>query len=163
MSDFPLLNIVDLVKHYPGVHAVNGISFELPSGGVLALVGPSGAGKTTMFNLIPRFYDPGEGAIRLDGHDLREVTQASLRAQIGIVEDNVYSLDGQVMNRSGDAGAEVSVPVELIGEEGQVVSSEVLTVTLPDGGEAEAFQLQVQVEEPVAGFQYGQAGMAGGS
>lgn len=86
-----------------------------------------------------------------------------LRAQIGIVEDNVYSLDGQVMNRSGDAGAEVSVPVELIGEEGQVVSSEVLTVTLPDGGEAEAFQLQVQVEEPVAGFQYGQAGMAGGS
>jgi ATP-binding cassette, subfamily B, bacterial MsbA len=61
------------------------INFTAEPGRVIALVGPSGAGKSTLVNLIPRFYDVNEGAITIDGHDIREVTLHSLRDQIGIV------------------------------------------------------------------------------
>lgn len=61
------------------------ISLDIAPGEIIALVGPSGAGKSTVFNLIPRFYDPIQGAVKIDGIDLRDVTQASLRAQIGLV------------------------------------------------------------------------------
>ncbi|NWJ45973.1 MAG: ABC transporter ATP-binding protein [Chloroflexi bacterium] len=64
---------------------LRGVSFEAKQGQVVALVGPSGAGKTTIANLIPRFYDPKMGRITLDGHDIRDVTLKSLREQIGIV------------------------------------------------------------------------------
>ncbi|MCB9098752.1 MAG: ATP-binding cassette domain-containing protein [Anaerolineales bacterium] len=61
------------------------VSLEVPPGRVIALVGPSGAGKTTLVNLIPRFYDVSDGCITIDGHDIRRVTNLSLRQQIGIV------------------------------------------------------------------------------
>ena len=61
------------------------VSLNVPPGRVIALVGPSGAGKTTLVNLIPRFYDVSEGCITIDGHDIRRVTNLSLRQQIGIV------------------------------------------------------------------------------
>ena len=61
------------------------IDFKVNKGEILALVGPSGAGKTTLLNLLPRFYDVTSGAILLDGLDIREVSLASLRAQIGVV------------------------------------------------------------------------------
>ncbi|KXK51015.1 MAG: ABC transporter-like protein [Chloroflexi bacterium OLB13] len=63
---------------------------------MVALVGPSGAGKSTTFNLIPRFYDPTHGAIRLDGRDLRTITQSSLRAQIGIVPQETLLFGGTI-------------------------------------------------------------------
>jgi subfamily B ATP-binding cassette protein MsbA len=69
---------------------------EIEAGEILALVGPSGAGKSTIFNLIPRFYDPTEGEIRLDGHDLRSVTQHSLREQIGIVPQETILFGGTI-------------------------------------------------------------------
>ena len=65
--------------------ALEEISFHAAPGKLLALVGPSGAGKTTLTYLIPRLYDPTEGRILLDGIDLREVSLASLSAQIGMV------------------------------------------------------------------------------
>jgi ATP-binding cassette subfamily B protein len=65
--------------------ALEGVSFKVSPGSLVALVGPSGAGKTTMTYLIPRLYDPTSGVIRLDGRDLRDVTQESLMAQIGMV------------------------------------------------------------------------------
>lgn len=61
------------------------VSFDVKPGQVLALLGPTGSGKSSVINLIPRFYDPTDGRITIDGHDIRSVTQASLRSQIGIV------------------------------------------------------------------------------
>ncbi len=66
------------------------ISFQADPGQLVALVGPSGAGKTTLTYLIPRLYDPSSGTIRIDGHDLRDVTLASLSAQIGMVTQETY-------------------------------------------------------------------------
>ncbi len=72
------------------------VSLDIQAGEILALVGPSGAGKSTIFNLIPRFYDPTGGVIRLDGHDLRLVTQHSLREQIGIVPQETMLFGGAI-------------------------------------------------------------------
>ncbi|MBN1154578.1 ABC transporter ATP-binding protein [candidate division KSB1 bacterium] len=70
--------------------ALEQISFRASPGKLLALVGPSGAGKTTLTYLIPRLYDPIDGCIRLDGHDLRDVTLESLSAQIGMVTQETH-------------------------------------------------------------------------
>jgi ATP-binding cassette, subfamily B, bacterial len=70
--------------------ALSGISFRAAPGNLIALVGPSGAGKTTTTYLIPRLYDPTSGSIRIDGHDLRDVTLDSLAAQIGMVTQENY-------------------------------------------------------------------------
>ncbi|HJZ45930.1 MAG TPA: ABC transporter ATP-binding protein [Roseiflexaceae bacterium] len=71
-------------------HALEGVSFEVQAGQLIALVGPSGAGKTTLTYLIPRLYDPTHGRVLLDGHDLRDVTLASLTAQIGMVTQETH-------------------------------------------------------------------------
>src|SRR6266498_515396 len=70
--------------------ALEGVSFIARPGGLVALVGPSGAGKTTMTYLIPRLYDPTDGVIRIDGHDLRDVTLDSLSSAIGMVTQETY-------------------------------------------------------------------------
>jgi ATP-binding cassette subfamily B protein len=70
--------------------ALRGVSFEIEPGQLVALVGPSGAGKTTVSYLLPRLYDPSAGRITLDGHDLRALTQASLGAQMGMVTQETY-------------------------------------------------------------------------
>ncbi len=70
--------------------ALEGISFEARAGQLVALVGPSGAGKTTLTYLIPRLYDPSAGIIRIDGHDLRDLKLSSLSAQIGMVTQETY-------------------------------------------------------------------------
>ena len=70
---------------YDSQPALRGVSLTIPFGETVALVGPSGGGKTTFINLLPRFYDPSAGRIKLDGLDIRHVTLASLRGQIGLV------------------------------------------------------------------------------
>jgi len=80
---------------YPGGGApvLSGVNLEAQPGQTIALLGATGSGKTTIINLLPRFYDPTEGAILIDEHDLRDVTVDSLRRQIGIVlqETNLFS------------------------------------------------------------------------
>lgn len=70
--------------------AIQGLSLRIEPGKNFALVGASGAGKSTILSLILRFYDPTSGAIRIDGHDLRSVTQNSLREQIGLVSQDTF-------------------------------------------------------------------------
>jgi len=70
--------------------ALESVSFHASAGQLVALVGPSGAGKTTMTYLIPRLYDPSEGVIRIDGHDLRDLTLDSLSSAIGMVTQETY-------------------------------------------------------------------------
>ncbi len=80
----------------PGTPVLRDISFAIHPGEVVALVGLSGAGKSTIADLIPRFYDPQEGAIFVDGHDIRTVTLESLRRQIGIVPQVTILFNGTV-------------------------------------------------------------------
>jgi ATP-binding cassette, subfamily B, bacterial MsbA len=75
---------------------LNGVSIDVPAASVLALVGPSGAGKTTLANLVPRFHDVIGGAIRLDGRDVRDLTLESLRAKIGIVAQETFLFNDTV-------------------------------------------------------------------
>ena len=72
------------------------ISLDVPPGGYYAIVGPSGIGKTTLVSLIPRFYEINDGSIKIDGTDIRDVTQKSLRNNIGIVQQDVYLFMGTV-------------------------------------------------------------------
>jgi len=79
-----------------GPDVLHGLDLDVPAGTTVALVGHTGAGKSTIAKLLARFYDPREGAITIDGHDLRDVTQASLRGQLGIVPQEGFLFAGTV-------------------------------------------------------------------
>lgn len=79
-----------------GPHVLNRLSLDIRPGEFVALVGPSGVGKSTLCALIPRFYDVASGAISIDGHDVRDVTLASLRQSVGVVQQDVYLFSGTV-------------------------------------------------------------------
>ena len=81
--------------------ALNKVTLTLPRGKVTALVGPSGGGKTTVMNLIPRFYDIDAGSITIDGRDIRDVTMQSLRAHIALVSQDVTIFDDTVRANIG--------------------------------------------------------------
>ena len=83
------------------------VNLKVDAGEYVALAGSSGAGKTTLCSLIPRFYEVSSGVIRIDGHDIRDVQLASLRSQIGIVQQDVYLFAGTVLEniRYGRPGA----------------------------------------------------------
>ncbi len=83
---------------YPGTDAevIRGLDLVVHPGETLALVGPSGGGKSTICSLLPRFYDVDAGSIRIDGQDVRKVTQKSLHEQIGLVQQDVYLFDGTI-------------------------------------------------------------------
>jgi ATP-binding cassette, subfamily B, multidrug efflux pump len=79
-----------------GEPVLNNVSFEAKSGETIALLGATGSGKTTIINLLPRFYDPSEGSITIDGYELRDVTLDSLRSQIGIVLQETTLFSGTI-------------------------------------------------------------------
>jgi len=84
-------------KYDEGVHVLNGVDLTLKPGETVALVGPSGGGKSTICNLIPRFYDVTDGSIKIDGIDIRDIKLESLRKSIGIVQQDVYLFAGSIM------------------------------------------------------------------
>jgi ATP-binding cassette subfamily B protein/subfamily B ATP-binding cassette protein MsbA len=88
---------------YPGAVArvLQDISLDVRAGEMIALVGPSGSGKTTLCNLVARFYDPTEGAILLDGVDLRDIDVQSYRRLLGIVEQDIFLFDGTIAQNIG--------------------------------------------------------------
>ncbi|HEU4321548.1 MAG TPA: ABC transporter ATP-binding protein [Roseiflexaceae bacterium] len=85
-------------EYKSGQPVLKGVSFVAEPGQTVAIVGPTGAGKTTIINLLPRFYDVSGGAVLIDGHDVRDVTAASLRQQIGIVLQDSFLFSDTVMN-----------------------------------------------------------------
>ncbi|MDT2020873.1 ABC transporter ATP-binding protein [Methylocella sp. CPCC 101449] len=93
---------------YPGGKTVlHDVSFDVPRHAYVAIVGRSGSGKSTILNLLMRFYDPTEGRVAIDGHDIRTVTQDSLRAQIGIVFQDSFLFNASISDniRMGKADA----------------------------------------------------------
>jgi subfamily B ATP-binding cassette protein MsbA len=85
--------------HYPSASSnfrIDGLSLEVKAGEVVALAGPSGGGKTSLANLLPRFYDVTAGSIQVDGYDVRDIDLASLRAQIGIVAQDTFLFNDTV-------------------------------------------------------------------
>ena len=90
------------------------VSLHVQPGETIAIVGPSGGGKSTLCNLIPRFYDVGEGRITIDGHDVRDVTQQSLRRSIGVVQQDVFLFAASIMEniRYGRPGATTDEVIE---------------------------------------------------
>lgn len=83
-------------RYGTGDEVLRDVSFEMRPGEVVALVGPSGAGKTSIANLIPRFYDPVRGRVTVDGYDIRKVKLASLRRQIAVVLQDTFLFNGTV-------------------------------------------------------------------
>lgn len=88
----------DVTFLYPGTQtaALHEMRLSVKAGQTVALVGPSGAGKTTLCNLVARFYDPTQGRVTLDGRDLREYDVESFRALLGVVEQDVFLFDGTI-------------------------------------------------------------------
>jgi ATP-binding cassette subfamily B protein len=82
----------------PGAMVLRGVSAVIEPGQLVALVGPSGGGKTTISNLLPRLYDVTSGAVRIDGHDVRDLTEVSLRASIGVVSQDAHLFHDTVLS-----------------------------------------------------------------
>jgi len=124
---------------FDGVHfsyeeektVLDGLSFHLEAGKTLALVGPSGGGKTTICHLIPRFYELSGGAIRIDGTDIRDVTRASLRKNIGIVAQDVFLFNASIYDNIayGCPGASR----EAVEEAARRANIHDYILTMPDG------------------------------
>ncbi len=110
---------------------LNGINLVIAPGEVVALVGPSGAGKTTLINLIPRFYDPVSGSVRVDGYDIRKVRLSSLRRQIGLVpqETILFSVSAGENIAYGRPGASEREVVEAA----RLANAHEFILRLPDG------------------------------
>jgi subfamily B ATP-binding cassette protein MsbA len=118
-------------KKGEGANVLKNVSFAAHKGEVLAIVGPSGGGKTTIIDLIPRFYDPTEGVIYIDGVDLRNVTLQSLRSLIGIVSQETILFNDTV--RSNIAYGLTDCPTEKIVEAAQAANAHEFITELPQG------------------------------
>ncbi len=104
----------------PTQWALQGASIMVPAGQTLALVGATGAGKSTLAKLVARFYDPQEGSVAIDGEDLRGITQKSLRRQLGVVPQESFLFDGSVRDniafgRPGASEIDVAAAARAVG------------------------------------------------
>ena len=118
-----------------GDEVLHGIDLDVPAGTTVALVGHTGAGKTTIAKLLARFYDPTHGRITIDGLDLHDVTQASLRRQLGVVPQEGFLFAGSV--RENIAFGEPDATPEQIVAAAQAVGAHDFVLRLEDGYETE--------------------------
>ena len=116
-----------------GPEVLHGLDLTVEPGSTVALVGPSGGGKSTICALLPRFYDVQEGSITIDGQDVRDVTVQSLRQAIGIVQQDVYLFDGTIAENI--AYGRPDATVREIREAARKANIEEFVESLPDGFE----------------------------
>ena len=131
------IELVQVAFAYPGRNAtLHGVDLCVPRGAFVGIVGTSGSGKSTVVNLLLRFHDPTAGALRVDGRDIREVTQASLRAQIGVVfqENMLFNIGLRENIRMGRAEA-TDVEVEAAAGAAEIHD---FILSLPSGYEESA-------------------------
>ncbi len=114
-----------------GEPVLKNVSFEARSGETIALLGATGSGKTSIINLLPRFYDPTEGKISIDGHDLLEITLDSLRSQIGIVLQETTLFSGSI--RENIAFGKPDASLEEIKSAAQSAAAHDFIMSFPDG------------------------------
>ncbi|BAQ43760.1 MULTISPECIES: ABC transporter ATP-binding protein [Methylobacterium] len=114
-----------------GREVLSGVDLAVRAGETVAFVGPSGAGKTTLCSLVPRFYEVEGGRITLDGHDIRDLTLASLRGQIGIVQQDVFLFAGTI--RENIAYGRLDASEDEIRTAAHRARLDTLIATLPDG------------------------------
>jgi subfamily B ATP-binding cassette protein MsbA len=115
----------------PETEILHNVNLETRAGEIVAIVGSSGAGKTTLVNLIPRFFDVTSGAIKIDGHDVRDVTLASLRAQIGVVTQETILFNDTVRNNV--AYGQPHVTEEAVIEAAKAALAHDFIMRLPEG------------------------------
>ncbi|SDD32346.1 ATP-binding cassette, subfamily B [Paenibacillus sp. UNCCL117] len=115
----------------PGRDILHGIDLSIHAGETIAFVGPSGAGKTTICSLLPRFYDVTGGRITVDGRDIRQIKLQSLRKHIGIVQQDVFLFAGTI--RENIAYGDLNATEEQIWEAARRASLEELILKLPEG------------------------------
>jgi subfamily B ATP-binding cassette protein MsbA len=124
---------VDFAYHSDGEvkQVLHGIDLDVSRGEVIALVGPSGAGKSSLVNLIPRFFDVTGGRILIDGHDLRDISIASLRKQIGKVTQETILFNDTVRNNI--AYGQPDVPLSKVEEAARMALAHDFILRMPDG------------------------------
>ena len=122
---------------------IRDLNLKIEAGKTLALVGPSGGGKSTLCNLIPRFYPISQGNITLDGHDLRDITLSSLRRSIGIVSQSVFLFDGTVRDNIA-YGAPEATEEEII-EAAKKANIHEYVASLPKGYDTEVGERGVKL------------------
>jgi ATP-binding cassette, subfamily B, bacterial MsbA len=122
-------------SYVAGVPVLRGLSVEIAGGQIVALVGSNGAGKTTLLSLLPRFIEPDGGRVLIDGQDLREVTLASLRRQIGIVTQDPFLFSGTI--EENIRYGRPSASEEEIWQAAKVANAFDFISSLPDGFRAE--------------------------
>ncbi|KRA55885.1 ABC transporter ATP-binding protein [Devosia sp. Root635] len=114
-----------------GRKVLDGLNLVVRAGETLAIVGPSGAGKTTLCSLLPRFYELDSGSISIDGMDIRDMTQTSLRSQIGIVQQDVFLFGGTI--RENIAYGQLGANDEAIWDAARRARFDTVIKRLPDG------------------------------
>ncbi len=124
--------------------ALRDIDLTITPGQTVALVGETGAGKSTFAKLVARFYDPTEGAVRVDGHDLRDVTAHSLRSQMGIVPQEGFLFSGTVRDNLA-FGRDGQVTEEQLRDAAQAVGADQFIMALPQGYDTEVGERGVQL------------------
>jgi len=126
-----------------GGFALHDIDIEVPPGQTVALVGATGAGKSTLVKLVARFYDPVEGRVLIDGHDLRSVTQRSLRAPLGLVPQEGFLFSGTI--RDNVAFGRPGASDEDVREAAKAVGAHEFICALPNGYDTQVGERGVQL------------------